>query len=54
MENKTYVFKSNKTYERVLNALNDTYYTFTAYERLQIKLYGAAAIADMDAVLNEA
>lgn len=53
MERTTFVFKTEKSYRRVWDALNETHYLFTSFDRKKITVWGAAAIEDVRTNLNE-
>lgn len=53
MERATFTFKTEKSYRRVFEALNETYYLFASFDRNAITVFGAAAIEDVRTNLNE-
>lgn len=47
MERKTFKFKTEKSWIRVWNALNDTFYTFTSFGNKSITVFGTRAIQEV-------
>ena len=53
MKSVTFIFSSQKTYNMVWDALNDTAYRFASYDRKAITVWGGKAIEDVRTNLNE-
>lgn len=53
MESTTFVFRSEKSYIRLWEALNDTAYHFASYGYKAITVWGAKAIEDVRTNLKE-
>lgn len=53
MEETTFVFRTEKSWNRVWDALYDTAYHFASYGYKAITVWGAKAIEDVRTNLNE-
>ena len=53
MEETTFVFRSEKSWHRLWDALYDTNYHFASYGYKAITVWGAKAIEDVRTNLNE-